>query len=287
VGKLAEALPYFRKACDLAREAAAAKPNDATAQDDLVRSEMAVDAVAWRAGESSQGETYFTQARKHAEEFLSAKPNDLAAKLLLADVLYMFGELHCFSGRLAESRAAMQDCLKSYEEAAKADPQNIYYQRNLSKAHYRLGNLDLLEQKPDDARPRFEEALKLRAALVSLSKDNDRRQMELMVAQAQAGQVDSAIATARRLEARPKIDPELRIDLARCYAAASRALPEAETTRRQTLQAAAMSALDAAMKDGYRDRVYLEGEPDYAPLRNRDDFKKLLQGLGGPLPVGK
>ena len=42
-----------------------------------------------------------------------------------------------------------------------------------------------------------------------------------------------------------------------------------------------MDAIRAAIRDGYRDRYYLEGEPDLAPLRSRDDFKALVAGMPG------
>ena len=47
--------------------------------------------------------------------------------------------------------------------------------------------------------------------------------------------------------------------------------------RAEALRTKAMKALRAAVKDGYRDRGYLEGEPDFAPLRDRGDYKALLE----------
>ena len=99
-----------------------------------------------------------------------------------------------------------------------------------------------------------------------------------MLAQAQVGQVDDALATAERLATRPRVDPELRIDVARCYAVASRTLPEHEAGRAKALQDKALGALAAAVEDGYHDLGYLEGEPDLAPLHGRDDFKAFLAG---------
>jgi tetratricopeptide (TPR) repeat protein len=274
VGKLDEALSYYRKAYNLARELAEAQPNDPGLQINLTKASLALGSTAFRAGDRVQADTFLTEARERAEKLRSARPNDLPAKINLGDVLYLTGETHLFSGKLREARADMQACLNLYDEIAKADSRNVYYQRNLSKPHYRIGNLELAEGKPEDARRQFEDALKLRLALVEISKENDRRQMELMLAQAQVGQVDAALATADRLAAGPKVDSELRMDLARCYAIASRAVSERE--RAQTLQVKAMEALRAAVKDGYRDRGYLEGEPDFGPLRAREDFKALL-----------
>jgi tetratricopeptide (TPR) repeat protein len=173
----------------------------------------------------------------------------------------------------------MQTCLQLYEELAAADLRNVYYQRSASKAHYRLGNLDLLEERPDDARAHFERASGIRETSAAIDPKNDRRQMELMLAQAQMGRVDEAVAIADRLAARPNVDPELRMDLARCYAIASRTLPASESQRAETLRIRALDCLRAAVKNGYRDRGYLEGEPDFAPLQAREEFKALVGGI--------
>jgi hypothetical protein len=69
------------------------------------------------------------------------------------------------------------------------------------------------------------------------------------------------------------------LELARCYAIASRTLPAGDAARTRALQTKAMDAIRAAVRDGYRDRFYLEGEPDLAPLRSREDFKTLVTGM--------
>ncbi len=284
VGKLDQALPYYRKAYDLARQLAEAQPKDPGLQVNLTKSALALGATAYRAGDRKRGDAFFAEARERARKLFAAKPKDNLAKINLADVFYLSCETHLFAGELPEARADVRECLRLYGEIAGADPRNVYYQRNLSKAHYRIGNLDLLEKKPGDARSRFESALKIRSALAEISKENDRRRMELMLAQAQVGQVDAAVAAADRLAAGQKVDPELRMDLARCYAVASRTLPEREGERAQALRVKAMGALRAAVKDGYRDPGYLEGEPGFAPLRDHGDFKALLAGIRTPKP---
>jgi hypothetical protein len=100
-----------------------------------------------------------------------------------------------------------------------------------------------------------------------------------MLALAQCGEVDEALAIADRLAAGPKVDAELRMDLARCHAIASRTLAGQDPQRMESLQAKAVQSLRAAVQDGYHDRGYLQGEPDFAALRDRADFKALLDGL--------
>jgi hypothetical protein len=44
----------------------------------------------------------------------------------------------------------------------------------------------------------------------------------------------------------------------------------------QTALVKAVAAVRTAVGEGFRDRVYLETEPDLEPIRNRDDFKQIL-----------
>jgi serine/threonine protein kinase len=284
VGKLDEALPYFRKAYDLARELAAAQPKDTALHVNLTKSAMALGSTAYRTGDRAQADKFLAEARELAQQLFAARPKDVVARSNLADFLYINGETRLFAGKLAEARADLQACLKLYDEIARADPRNVYHQRNLSKAYSRLGTIDLLENKPDAARVQFDAALKIRSPLAEISKENDRRHMELMLAQALVGQVDAAVAIADRLGGGAKVDSELRMDLARCYAIASRTLPKPDTGRAEALRVKAMEALRAAVKDGYRDRGYLEGEPDFVPLRDRGEFKALVGEMQTPTP---
>ena len=54
------------------------------------------------------------------------------------------------------------------------------------------------------------------------------------------------------------------------------ALPKDQAERQQTFQVKAIQTLRAAVSNGFRDRVYLETEPDLDPIRNRDDFKQIV-----------
>jgi len=93
---------------------------------------------------------------------------------------------------------------------------------------------------------------------------------------AHAGQVDRAAGIADRLLAGPHADNELNIDIARTYAQCARATPAAQGEAARAFQAKAVEAIRAAVREGFRDRVYLEDEPDLDPIRHRDDFRKLV-----------
>jgi imidazolonepropionase-like amidohydrolase len=53
-------------------------------------------------------------------------------------------------------------------------------------------------------------------------------------------------------------------------------IPPAHAEQIQTALVKAVAAVRTAVGEGFRDRVYLETEPDLDPIRNRDDFKQIL-----------
>jgi tetratricopeptide (TPR) repeat protein len=279
VGKLEEALPYYEKSYDVSKELAAAQPGDPNLQITLTKSALALGSTASRMGDREKADAFFAEARTRAQDLSAARPNDPNAESNRADVLYLTGLVHTYSGEWAPARTDLEASSKLYGELAAADPRNVYVQRSSSKSFYSLGALDLLEGRSDEARAHFERALTIRETLAAIDPENDRRKMELMLAQAQMGHVDEAVETADHLASRPKVDPELRIELARCYAIASRTLPEPDSQRVEALRMRAMDCLEAAVENGYRDRGYLETEPDLGPLRERGDFRAMLEGI--------
>ena len=279
VGQPAEALPYFEKSYAIARDLATTQPADANLQVTLTKAALAIGSMAFRLGDRTRGGAFLAEARQRAETLLAPRPASIPAKQNLADVIFLAGETKAAVGDLVGARIDLQDTVKLYDEIARADPRNVFYQRNLGKARYRLANIDLLDGKIDDTRTQFTEVLRIRSGLAAISKDNDRIQVELALAQAQMGLVDAAVMIADRFAAGASVDPEQRLELARCYAIASRTLPQSEAARARTLEIKAMDAIRAAVSDGYRDRFALEGEMDFALLRLRDEFKMVLAGM--------
>ena len=279
VGQYAEASPYFDKAYSIVRELATAQPADVGLQMGLSKAALSVGYTALHLGDRARGATFMSEARQKAEALLAARPTVALVKQNLADVLYLNADTVAYAGNLGGARTDMQTALKLYEEIAAADPRNVYSQRNVGKAHYWLGKLNLADDNVDAARTHFGLALKIRSELAATSKANDRIQVELALAQAQVGQVEAAVKTADRFAAGAAVDPEQRLELARCYAIASRTVPSQDVARARELQDKAIAAIRKALADGFRDRIFLDGELDLAPLRLRDDYKALLAGM--------
>jgi hypothetical protein len=158
----------------------------------------------------------------------------------------------------------------------KADDKNAVFKRDLAIVLYRLGNLADREKNEKAAIEAFEAAREIQEKLVSEDPFNEKRLLELMRSLAHVGQVDKAAGIADRMIAGPNTDNELRIDVARTYAQCARSTPAAQGEKARTFQMKAVEAIRTAVREGFRDRVYLEDEPDLDPIRNRDDFQKLV-----------
>ena len=128
----------------------------------------------------------------------------------------------------------------------------------------------------------YEASLKIREELAKISEDNDRRQTELMLALAHTGQSGRALELADRFSAGAQRRSRA-AHFSRLLLCPGR--PGHSTRERRAVQTALVKAVDAvrtAVRAGFRDRVYLETEPDLEPIRNRDDFTAILQGIPNP-----
>lgn len=284
-GEVARGRDYFLKAYTLRRELVAELPEEPQpnqpltregAKRDLSYSVMALAETSFRLGDAKMADDYYHQALDLREAAFKASPKDPKVVEELAGVNYMIGEFKLKTGDLASARPHLERSKSLRDELVRSDPKNTIHQRDLAISFYRLGNLADVEKNEKAALEAFESARKIQQHLVEIDEHNDKRLYELMTTLAHVGQTEKATTIADRLIASPKVDNELRLEIARCYAQCARATPSEQIERQQTYFVKAMEALRAAAREGFRDRVYLATEPDLDPIRNRDDFKKIL-----------
>jgi serine/threonine protein kinase len=276
LGELEAARDEYRKSYNLRLALVDKYPDEPSFKQDLTYSLMALAETSFRLGDPKLAGELYSQVIDQRSASARDRPNDPLARSDLAAVQYMVGEFKMKTGELASAHDHLQASRDLRMRLVESDPKNAVYRRDLGITWYRLGNLADIEKKSAEARVSFEKALALRQELVNASATNDRGQMELMLALAHTGESARAEELADRLAAGPAVDRELRVDLARCYAQCGRSTPAAQAERTQTLLVKAIESLRAAVKEGYRDRVSLETEPDLEPLRDRTDFKALL-----------
>jgi tetratricopeptide (TPR) repeat protein len=280
LGEVSAAREDFRKAYNLRRDLVQETKDDPKMnpllKQELSYSSMALAETAYRLGDKTQADEFYREALDQRGAMFELNPKDKKITAELASVNYMIGEFKLKTGDLAEARHRLEKCKEIRESLVKADDKNVIFKRDLAMVLYRLGNLDEREKDEKSATGSFERARQIEEKLVSDDPQNDQRQMELMRIRAHVGQVDKATGVADRMIAGPNADNELRIDIARTYAQCARHTPATQGEKAQTLQVKAVEAIRSAVREGFRDRVYIESEPDLEPIRNRDDFKQIL-----------
>ena len=235
---------------------------------------MALAETSYRLGDPVLANDYYRQTLDQREAMAKLKPKDLKVLKELGDVYYMIGEFKLRCGELDAARHHMEKSrtgVRSWSTATR----NVVLRRDLSLSLYRLGNLADLEKNVKAATQAYQAALAICEDTAKVSENNDR--LRSSHALAHAGELARFVAD--RLSVGPNVDRELRIFLACCYAQIARATLPAHA---ELVQAALVKAVDAvrtAVRDGYRDRVYLETEPDLEPIRNRDDLKQIISEI--------
>jgi serine/threonine-protein kinase len=280
LGDPAGALEYFEKALAHRRDMAESHPQDTAVQQDLARSCLALAEMNFRLNRLPAAREYYTRCLTVREGLFKAEPNNYRSRQELARALGMAGDFFMRTDDGTEAKRHLERALALSQDVLKLDEKNTDFQRDLGLAYYRLGSLALRMKDPGAAQARFRKCLEIREGLAQADRTNVRRAMELMLVLAHCGEVERATAIAAKTRQTPLPDNELLIDVARCYAvcaAGSQNPPGAVYKTR------ALEALNLAVANGYRDRVYLESEWDLSSLRDLPDFGKLLDRL--PVPA--
>jgi tetratricopeptide (TPR) repeat protein len=271
-------MPYFRKALALRRELAQSEPNNLAYKLDVARSLLAIGDNSFRIDDKSTAIASFDECIGIIEDIYREKPKILMVKQELARASSLKGDFHLRSGENEKARTLYERALVLTKELVKSEPKKFDYQWDLGHAHYRLGLVALRAKDEGGGREQFESSLAVREKLATQDKDNDRRQMELMLPLAHCGKNTEAAAIAAKLLA-GVTDGELLIDVARCYAQCAAASSDEATRQRYATDA--IQTIEKSVKQGYRDVVYLSTEVDLDPLRPLEGFGQLLEGIRG------
>jgi tetratricopeptide (TPR) repeat protein len=179
---------------------------------------------------------------------------------------------------------------------ADAHPDSASLQSDLALAQHTLAGHLWRSSRSPEARTLLEEAIRHQRAAVKANPNEASYRQALLLHHAVLGSLlvdlGSHAAAARTLTDLLTLVPgqwprraQVAELLARCSSLAlkDRGLSEAERraqARRHADQA--VEVLGQAIKQGFKDRVYLEKTADFDVLRDRADFKALLKNVPGP-----
>ena len=243
---------------------------------DLQFKKLGTGAAFFRAGRFSDAEPLLKEVYSQSRTALDADPSNPRLRNDYVGEAGLWAEFLGFSGRGEEALAVLELAGKHIDQLLADDPAGVTFRRTASVALYRLSQWRKELQQGDADAP-LSQCLEIRQTLASNEPHNDRRQLDLMLALARSGRADETIAIAERYLKSPNPDTEMLIEIARSLAQAS--LAEGSGSPRTSIQAQAMNALQLARQEGFRDAVFLNGEPDLKPLNELTEFKELIAGI--------
>lgn len=235
-------------------------------------------------GKSNEAIDACSKARTIRRKLLDAHPQDLMHQAFLADSDVRLSRLLADSGRLEEALRALQASLPDCRKIAAAAPSDPRAQNLLANELIVEGSILLRLGRTSVARAAIDEAIKVQTGAVASLPDRPGYSADLALAYLRSGEVrqaegDKAAAVAdwKRAIDLFKSIPTLRgletFQLACCHAALAGA------TKQPAEAEEAMVLLKKAINMSIRSFELFRSESALDSLRNRGDFKKLVEQM--------
>jgi eukaryotic-like serine/threonine-protein kinase len=239
--------------------------------------ELASAAVFFRTGEKDKALTLMRQALNGQKKAYEADPIPSKA-LRYVGYVGVLGEFEFGGERATAFLDEMEAAKQIAEQLYKQDPRSAEKRRMAALLNFRIAQWHSNLGTVDKAKAAFDRSLELRRVAVDLDPSNDRKQLDLFIASAGSGDELTCESLYQRYSVFPKIDNEMRIDLARGCArlAASAAEPQKWQTR-------SLNLIRVAIDEGFGDPVLLQTELDFDSIRGTEDFNSLLNSATKPL----
>jgi tetratricopeptide (TPR) repeat protein len=220
-------------------------------------------------------------------------PNRPEFRHELADGYNAMGKLLGDTGRLKEAEAAFAEALALFKRLAAESPEFPDYSNNVAGRLLTLAKAACMRRDFAAARRLVEEALPYQQAAIQANpRDPDYRQYyrnnlgDLAQSCASQGDRPAALAAAAKLHDLgwdPASDAFAAAwTLARCVAAVEKVDKLDEAMRRAEMQFyadQAMAMVRDAVAKGYKNAAYMKTDKGLDPLREREDFKKVVAEL--------
>jgi tetratricopeptide (TPR) repeat protein len=263
----------YRQARSLCRQLATEFPTVPEYRHDLAACYNNLGMLLRKLGRSPDAKAAYRQALTHFEALVADFPGVPAYRGKLAAGEVNFANLLLHGGEPTEALGWYDRAVDRLKSLAEEDGERTTARHFLRTAYWgRAEALDRLD-RPADAIKDWDRA-------VNLSPAHDKRAVRVARAcsLARGGQVERAVAEADDLATSPSLPATQFYNLACVYAlAAGRDGANREEHVRRGLE-----LLRRAVDHGFKDAGLLRTDDDLKPLRDHEDFRKLLAGLGTP-----
>jgi tetratricopeptide (TPR) repeat protein len=235
----------------------------------------------------------FNECRDARERLVRLRPDDPRCRNDLAAAWFGIGRAQDFLKRRDEEIRAYERSREIREALVRDFPQSAAFHHDLGASLINLGNAYAVVGRIDDSLATLRRAVEQKRVAFTAAPQSAEFRKGLNIAYGALAEVERkkgspAAAAAALLERRklwPNEPQELyriareQADTAARVGGGEPELGAADQAERATYHDQAIETLRLAVAAGFADADRLRADPDFAPLRPRDDFQKLLEGL--------
>jgi serine/threonine-protein kinase len=246
--------------------------------------------VAFRRNDMAGCIKYNEELVKQRAALLKERPTSIRAKHYLSDSEYRLGDAVAYVGQRERALGLYTDGLKWAEQAHWAEPESPWYHGSVAQGHYCIATA-LPKGDKQGALRHFREALKIREEILreaqakGITRTQDRMTVCLTLARCGEHRRAAAMADEIRRVADPR---ELTEEVAATYGLCMAAVPgdrppeqlsPEERKLRDRYRDLALETAKEGVRKGYKGVVFMEGDPDYEPLRELQEVRAWLAEL--------
>ena len=282
-GHPAEALESYQRALEIQEHLARDNPAVTWLQKGLAVRHYNVGAMLRDTGHSAEALESCRRAVVIQDRLVRDNPDNTRLQSDLALSHNNIGELLRDIGHPAEALESLGRALKIRERLARDNPSDHSFQSYLGATLHNIAEIEMRQQHFREAREHLERAIEhQRTALAVLPGHPYYQQavrahlLNLTKVYHALNQPAQAIRTTQELVALAKESPS---ELYNVAGALALSIPLVQGEQQQALAAEAVQILKRAITAGWNDAGRTSRDPDLAPLRDRDDFRRLLAEL--------
>ncbi len=240
--------------------------------EDLNYKKLGTAAALFRAGRFSEAEPLLKATFDASTARRQDDPQNPRLRHDFVGQAGLWAEFLGFTERGPEALAVLELSAPHLDDLLADDPAGVAFRRTVSVALYRLSQWRR-ELNQGDAESPLKQCLSIRQTLADNEPNNDRRQLDLMLVLARSGDSVKSLEIAGKYIAQTQRDNEMLIEITRALAQVS--LVTENDAEQKRLRSRAIDILKTAVQNGFRDKVFLQGELDLKPLHDLSDFQSL------------
>ncbi len=266
----AEAEEQYRKALALREKLAAEFPTEPDYRQQVAASQFNLGCHLADLGRLVEAAEFHRKAMAIQEKLVADSPGSSDARVLLGKIDSNYGATLGLMGRYKESLPWLDKAIALIEPIYRADPRVADAKQALASGYGIRGKAHEMLRKCAEAANDWERAVELMSGPGRVST-----RANLATMYAASGSIEKAVAIVEAVAGSPGLVPEHLYNFACVYGIASGKI----AGKKQEYEQKAMKWLQAAVEAGYDDLANIKKDTDLAPLRDRDDFRKLLADM--------